>query len=81
MLLDEAIEKYLKSPKLTRSSDVHQKQTRNKLETFKDHFDDREVSDFTADEMEEYIYDENKDWVDITRANHYSIPAHSLTFA
>ena len=55
MTLDEAIEKYLKSPKLTRSSDVHQKQTRNKLETFKDHFDDREVSDFTADEMEEYI--------------------------
>ena len=73
MLLDDAIKRYLKSPKISRSSDLHQKQTRNKLETFREHFDNREVSDFTADEMEEYIYDENKDWADKTRANHYAI--------
>lgn len=73
MLLDDAIEKYLKSPKMTRSSDLHRGQSKNKLMVFKEHFDNREVSDYSAEEMEEYIYDENKDWVDKTRANHYAI--------
>jgi len=43
------------------------------VEKISDHFDNRLVSDFTAEEIEEYIYDENKEWVDKTRANHYSI--------
>ena len=73
MLLDDAIQKYLKSPKMTRSSDLHRKQSGNKLTNFQDHFDNREISDFTADEMEEYIYDEHKEWSDKTRANHYAV--------
>lgn len=73
MKIDEAIERYLKNPKLTRTSKDHQNQSEWKLRKFSDHFDNRLVSDFTAEEIEEYVYDENKEWVDKTRANHYSI--------
>ena len=73
MMLDEAIEKYLKNPKLTRTTKDHRNQSKWKLENFSQAFGNRLVGDFTADEIEEYIYDENKEWVDKTRANHYSI--------
>ena len=71
--LDQAIERYLKNPKLKRTSKDHQDKTKQKLRNFSDAFDVRNVSEYSVDEIEDYIYDENKEWVDKTRSNHYAI--------
>jgi len=73
MMLDEAIAKYLKNPKLVRATKDHMNQSKWKLDNFYETFGNRLIGDFTAEEIEDYIYDENKEWVDKTRANHYSI--------
>ena len=65
--------KYLKNPKLRRTSKDHQDKSKQKLKNFSDAFDVRNVSEYSVDEIEDYIYDENKEWVDKTRANHYAI--------
>ncbi|BAQ84561.1 site-specific recombinase XerC [uncultured Mediterranean phage uvMED] len=78
--IKEAVDRYLKSPKMIRNSDHHRNQSKYKLENFVDAFDDCMVADITDTQIEEYVYDENKDWEEKSRANQYAVLNTFFTF-
>lgn len=71
--IDNAIENWIKNPAFTRNSDVHQYQFTRRINFFAKHFDGAmKLDEITADQIEEFIHDENRDVSDKERLNQYA---------
>ena len=71
--IDDAIENWITNPAFTSNSDVHQYQFTRRIKFFGKHFDGNlKIDEVTADQIEEFIHDENRDVSDKERLNQYA---------